>query len=500
MWLRAVLFRILLFTLIFYTIYGEKKDENEDENELSYTTSIRALAELRDIENSYMKHLSNYVNSLRKKLDFLRKYLESIALENTDSDEYINNPLKLFDLVRRFHEDWPKVMAYIKNNESFKDDLEKMQNFVNCTPVSQDMKEALLGMHRIESVYDLQAWDMANGVISGHKLESQMSASDCQALANYMYKESEFRRAAQWYRIALHFIKEPRNGIAAEIYGPKREDLKKMFLISRIQEGSVDDIPSYLEELSQKPNVPLAYLTPKPSPTSIENGCRGKYPDRPRLVCRYNTTTTPFMRIAPLKEEEISKDPLIWLFHDVLFDSEIAQLTSNLTREDMIQGYTDNYTTPDKGYRLFQVKIYEGDGEKLDRTLVNRMRDISGLDAGLKTYLARANYGLGTYFQEHSDYLDIKKHPESGAEGDRLFTLLFYASDVEMGGATIFPAANISIQPKKGTALFWYNLHNDWEPNSLSRHAVCPMVLGNRWTLFKSMLSHRQMFLKLCYK
>lgn len=119
------------------------------------------------------------------------------------------------------------------------------------------------------------------------------------------------------------------------------------------------------------------------------------------------------MRIAPLKEEEISKDPLIWLYHDVLFDSEIAQLTKNVTRGEMIQGYTNNYTTPDKGYRIFQVKVYEGDGGKLDRTLVNRMTDISGLDAGNHTYLARANYGLGTHFQEHSDYVDVTRNPVS---------------------------------------------------------------------------------------
>lgn len=66
-----------------------------------------------------------------------------------------------------------------------------------------------------------------------------MSAPDCLALANFMYNQSEFRRAAQWYRIALHFIQEPRNGIAAEVYGPKGEDLKKMFVISRLQEGKL---------------------------------------------------------------------------------------------------------------------------------------------------------------------------------------------------------------------------------------------------------------------
>lgn len=54
---------------------------------------------------------------------------------------------------------------------SFTDDLNEMHNYFNRTPNSQDMEEALWGMHRIESIYDLQAWDMANGVISTHKLQ-----------------------------------------------------------------------------------------------------------------------------------------------------------------------------------------------------------------------------------------------------------------------------------------------------------------------------------------
>lgn len=73
MFLKAVILTIIRLIFIFYTISGEEQDEDEGENELTYTTSIRALAELRDIENSYMNHLLNYVNSLQKKVTFLQK-------------------------------------------------------------------------------------------------------------------------------------------------------------------------------------------------------------------------------------------------------------------------------------------------------------------------------------------------------------------------------------------------------------------------------------------
>ncbi|KAH8409887.1 hypothetical protein KR009_000306 [Drosophila setifemur] len=369
-------------------------------------------------------------------------------------------------------------MDYIKELENY--DMEEMHKIVNCTPNAEDMQEALLGMDRIEHFYDLQASDMANGLVAGQQFETRMSASDCLALANYMYNQSEFRRAAQWFRLALHYIKVPRNSIVAKFYAPQRQELQKMFLISRLQEGSIDNLNNYLKELSQETENSLTHLRPKPPPNAIERGCRGQFPDRPKLVCRYNTTTTPFMRIAPLKEEEISRNPLIWLYHDVISDNEIVEIT-NLTRDDMIEGFTDNYTTPEQENRIFQVKIFEGVGGKLDKALVNRMADISGLNVGNHTELAIINYGLGSYFQEHSDYRDLQMHPELMEEGNRLFTFLFYMTDVPVGGATIFPAINITIQPKKGAALFWYNLHNNCEPNPLARHAVCPMIMGNRW-------------------
>lgn len=39
--------------------------------------------------------------------------------------------------------------------------------------------------------------------------------------------------------------------------------------------------------------------------------------------------------------------------------------------------------------------------------------------------------------------------------GPRILTFFLYLSDVEEGGETAFPKLNISVRPKKGTALLW---------------------------------------------
>lgn len=51
-------------------------------------------------------------------------------------------------------------------------------------------------------------------------------------------------------------------------------------------------------------------------------------------------------------------------------------------------------------------------------------------------------------------------------------------NDVSQGGATVFIKANVAVRPKKGTAVFWYNLLPSGEGDFSTIHSACPVLTG----------------------
>lgn len=56
--------------------------------------------------------------------------------------------------------------------------------------------------------------------------------------------------------------------------------------------------------------------------------------------------------------------------------------------------------------------------------------------------------------------------------------------DVEEGGGTAFPFVNLLVKPRKGSMLFWYNLHASGDRDYRTKHAACPVLKGSKWSKF----------------
>ncbi|KAH8864525.1 Prolyl 4-hydroxylase subunit alpha-1 [Schistosoma japonicum] len=87
----------------------------------------------------------------------------------------------------------------------------------------------------------------------------------------------------------------------------------------------------------------------------------------------------------------------------------------------------------------------------------------------------------------NANFLHLLQKREKDAfeiqNGNRIATIIFYLSDVQAGGATVFNRIGARVVPKKGAAGFWFNLLPSGEGDLRTRHAACPVLAGSKWVM-----------------
>ncbi|XP_034484473.1 prolyl 4-hydroxylase subunit alpha-3 [Drosophila innubila] len=198
------------------------------------------------------------------------------------------------------------------------------------------------------------------------------------------------------------------------------------------------------------------------------------------LKCSYNTISSPFLRLAPLKLEQLSLDPQIVLYHDVIYKQEIAdilRLTKPYFRRALVGS---DVARSDVRRGSMRVGLAQNASLSIER-LNRRLKDMSGFELSFNKELEVINYGIGgQYYMHYKCRFELNKQAYL-ENNNRIATVLLYLTDVQLGGFTSFPLLNMGVQPKKGAALMWHNVNNAAESDKRMLHAACPVLQGNRW-------------------
>ncbi|KAH7975882.1 hypothetical protein HPB52_006614 [Rhipicephalus sanguineus] len=184
--------------------------------------------------------------------------------------------------------------------------------------------------------------------------------------------------------------------------------------------------------------------------------------------------------LSPFAVEELSlSESRLWLVHDFLSPNECGALRREASELEPALVDDENGRGKKPDTRTTEVAWLENNGSA--RRVYLRAAVLTGLMMESAENHQVLNYAAGGHYNEHVDPLDTEED-----KGERLATLLVYLSEVKEGGSTAFRKGNLSIRPRRGSALFRFNLKQ--EPAARSRqidysttHGSCPVLRWSKW-------------------
>ncbi|MCT2347277.1 2OG-Fe(II) oxygenase [Niallia taxi] len=171
-------------------------------------------------------------------------------------------------------------------------------------------------------------------------------------------------------------------------------------------------------------------------------------------------------------------EPLIVVLDNVLSDQECNKLIEfskdNLKRSKIISSGEGEVND----IRTSNSMFFQGNENDILEKLEKRISAIMCIPIEHAEGIQILKYTPGQEYKAHFDFFNSAS---KAAKNNRISTLVIYLNDVEEGGETYFPKLNLSISPKKGSAVYFEYFYNNEDLNELTLHGGAPVIKGEKW-------------------
>ncbi|XP_026895611.1 prolyl 4-hydroxylase subunit alpha-3 isoform X3 [Acinonyx jubatus] len=454
------------------------------------TSVARALAP----ERRLLGLLRRYLRGEEARLRDLTRFYDKVLSLHEDSATPVSNPLLAFTLIKRLQSDWRNVVHSLEASENIralKDGYEKVEQDL---PAFEDLEGAARALMRLQDVYMLNVKGLARGVfqrVTGSAVTDLYSPRRLFSLtADDCFQVGKAGNVSCALSLSREFL----------LYSP---DNKRMSRNVLKYEKLLAESPTRVvaEAVIQRPNVPHLQTRDTYEGLCQTLGSQPTHYQIPSLYCSYETNSSPYLLLQPIRKEVIHLEPYVVLYHDFVNDLEaqkIRGLAEPWLQRSVVASGEKQLPVE---YRISKSAWLKDTVDPLLVTLDHRIGALTGLDVQppYAEYLQVVNYGIGGHYEPHFDHATSPTSPLYRMKsGNRVATFMIYLSSVEAGGATAFIYANFSVPVVKNAALFWWNLHRSGEGDGDTLHAGCPVLVGDKWVANKWIHEYGQEFRRPC--
>lgn len=412
------------------------------------------MEEVWETETVLINNLEGYIVAHENKIEYLKQKIKEYQREHDEASKdvssYLLNPINAYLLTKRLTSDW-RDLEQIMTMDVGSIFLNNVTNYreVLKFPTDEDLAGAANALIRLQDTYNLATSSLARGELNGVQYSTQMSSEDCFEIGRQMYNNRDYHHTILWMTEAINRLNNDSR--------LPRSDLLEYLAFSTFKEGNVESalemtnellelVPDHQRAMGNKfyyekeltkineksvlrgddgsSDVPIdkslefqhnrlgPYTYDLPERKLYELACRGELNPSDefisKLSCSYVDNNVPFLKIAPLKIEQVSHDPYIVVYHDVVYDSEI-EILKKMAKPRFKRATVQNHKTGElevAHYRISKSAWLKDDEHEVVRNVVRRVEDMTGLNMETAEELQVVNYGVAGHYEPH--YVSFK--------------------------------------------------------------------------------------------